>query len=175
MTDTMEMKFKVGDVATCLDVRQVLFRRDLVVVRSDPALTCVVTEGIVSLFFFDSNDATYEMRERGIGRMTDAQLVMLKHVLHTWSVTQTFSQFPQLVEKAVESEQVDHSQMTPITISAIVPKELANNWRRCTALLELLRIVNPKIPEDTEKLLLSWILFTVARVPNAIALNQDPT
>lgn len=172
MDITTEPKYRVGDTLQCLDIRQVLFRRDLVVVRSDQHTVCLVTEGFDSIFFVDPNDQAIELKESGIGKLTDAQEALLRHVLETWDVAQMFAKFPHLVKQTLDSTQLGQGQPTRIALTATVAKPLADNWRRSVAILELLRAVDPRVPQDVDRLLMEWMLFLVAQAPQTVAVNK---
>jgi hypothetical protein len=173
MSIPFETKFSRGDVVTCKNKTSILFRRDCVVVYTDPTFFGVISEGLDEVYFLRGNDDDFSLMTSGGGKFTAEQDVMLQEVVKRWPLVNTLTKLQKLIDIEAAAYGVDKESSSQMVISASVPVGLINYWRRLRAVLELARPQFPDdIPQDVEQMMMVWAMMSTFKIVPILVLKN---
>jgi hypothetical protein len=166
-----QIKFSVGDIVTCTDKTNILYRRDNVVVSSDISTFGVISEGLTEVYFC-SNDENFAITMKGQGRLTPEQEELLKDIMQKWPLPGILKDFPDIIQKEKEAMHIKGDKMVMMTVSASVPYQLAQYWRKFQATLDLSKGIYPELNTDTHRLMMEWMLIAMIKAVPTITLTK---
>lgn len=160
------LKYDIGDTLTNVDESSVMFRRDCIVVFTDPSFALLITKGIPNILFVTVTDQNIRMTKKGGGILLNEHTDMLRTVVKDWPNAEFLKQLPTYVNKQKKSEEMDSSDNVHMQITGFVSKPLAMAWRKFHALADLSKQFDDDMPKNIDTIIMEWmILSTINSIP----------
>ena len=93
------LKYNVGDIVTDTDEESIMFRRDCLIVHSDPLFIAVISKGIPQISYFNTEAPQLRMLKTGPGKLTPEDTERLKAMISQWPDLEFVQSLPQYIEK----------------------------------------------------------------------------
>lgn len=168
-----EFKYNIGDILVDDKPESVLYRRDCLVVFTDPTFVGIITIGIPRIQFIDADEQGVRCVTSGTGKLTEAQHEHIRSIVADWPDADFLRKLPHDMNAKIQSGGYDPSLKMPLTITGYVAKPLALQWRRYLALAFIAKEHGVDIPDDIESRIFEWMLIsTIPNIPSIQILKK---
>lgn len=156
--------FSIGDVVVDERKESLIFRRDCVVVFTDPHFIGLVTEGLQRIAFITLSEAKLKLLSRGVGKLTLEQELMVKNIVSQWPDAEFLKILPQQVAESVSTlsinqEERSNQKKVYLQIGGLLSLPVVMHWRKYMAMIEMTRRSGIEIPSDIDVRIIEWMIL----------------
>jgi len=173
--EKIEHEHCVGDILTCDDKSNNMFRRDLVVVYVDLSVVGIVTDGLEGVYLIDPRDKSFPFVKKGIGALTPEQEEIKEKAIATWPVFLSLKKFPDMMKHVVEQfvPQDQPVETEHLVIAVQVPKKMVRLYREFGVLMRLVVDRDPSLKgTDVEYLTAMWMLNSLLGILPSLMITR---